>query len=70
MLSRPATGTALVPASVQSTSMRSVEYRPLQEKSPPVLTVLAWRRNDASPTLAAFRETAKSVAVAYEKGWI
>jgi DNA-binding transcriptional LysR family regulator len=63
-------GVALVPASVQSTRMRGVEYRPLQEKSPAVLTVLAWRRNDASPTLAAFRKTAQSVASSFEREWI
>jgi DNA-binding transcriptional LysR family regulator len=63
-------GVALVPASVQSTRMRGVEYRPLQEKSPPVLTVLAWRRDDASPALAAFRKAAQSVASTYEREWM
>jgi DNA-binding transcriptional LysR family regulator len=54
-------GVALVPDSIQSTRVRGVEYRPLQEKSPPVATALAWRREDASPALAAFRRTAREV---------
>lgn len=62
-----AIGVALVPASIQGTRMRGVEFRPLQEKSPNVLTALAWRRDDASPVLAAFRGTARETASRYEK---
>jgi DNA-binding transcriptional LysR family regulator len=36
-------GVALVPASTESTRLGGVQYRPLAEKSPPVLTALAWR---------------------------
>jgi DNA-binding transcriptional LysR family regulator len=60
-------GVALVPASVQCTRMRGVEYRPLRERSPPVETVLAWRRADASPVLAAFRKTADEVSRRYAR---
>ncbi|HEU0202937.1 MAG TPA: LysR family transcriptional regulator [Burkholderiaceae bacterium] len=60
-------GVALVPASIQTTRLRGVEYRPLQEKSPPVLTVLAWRRDDPSPVVAAFRKTAQEIATRAEK---
>jgi hypothetical protein len=42
--------------------LRGVEYRPLNEKSPPVTTALAWRRGDESPVVAAFRKTAAGVA--------
>jgi hypothetical protein len=44
-------GVALVPASTESTRLGGVQYRPLAEKSPPVLTALAWRRGDASPVV-------------------
>jgi DNA-binding transcriptional LysR family regulator len=46
--------------------MRDVEYRPLLEKSPPVETALAWRRDDASPALAAFRKTTQEFAARYD----
>lgn len=62
-------GIALVPASIQGTRMRGVEYRPLAEKSPPVLTVLAWRRDDASPVLAAFRRAAHEAAARLPRLW-
>lgn len=55
-------GVALVPASTQEIRLRGVEFRPLQEKSPPVGTALAWRRDDASPVLRAFVDTARRVA--------
>src|SRR5215831_7098963 len=58
-------GVALVPESVQRTRMRGVEYRPLQEKTPPVETALAWRREDASPALVAFRKTTQEFAARY-----
>jgi DNA-binding transcriptional LysR family regulator len=60
-------GVALVPASIQGTRMRGVEYRPLQERSPPVETALAWRRDLAMPVLEAFRKTAREVAARYER---
>lgn len=55
-------GVALVPSSTQEIRLRGVEFRPLREKSPLVGTALAWRRDDASPVLRAFVETARSVA--------
>jgi DNA-binding transcriptional LysR family regulator len=58
-------GVALVPESVQRARLRGVEYRPLQEKSPPVETALAWRREDASPALAAFRKATREFAARY-----
>jgi DNA-binding transcriptional LysR family regulator len=65
-----AIGVALVPASIQGTRMRGVEFRPLQEKSPNVLTALAWRRDDASPVVAAFRRTAHEAAGRYGGEWL
>jgi DNA-binding transcriptional LysR family regulator len=62
-------GVALVPASIRETRLHGVVYRPLREKSPPVLTALAWRRDDASPVLAAFRRTASEVAQRYARRW-
>ncbi len=55
-------GVALVPASAQEIRLRGVEFRPLADKSPPVGTCLAWRRDDPSPVLRAFVETARRVA--------
>ncbi len=55
-------GVALVPASAQEIRLRGVEFRPLADKSPPVGTCLAWRRDDPSPVLRAFVETAQRVA--------
>lgn len=55
-------GVALVPASAQELRLRGVEFRPLAEKSPPVGTCLAWRRDDPSPVLRAFVQTAQRVA--------
>lgn len=55
-------GVALVPASAQEIRLRGVEFRPLAEKSPPVGTCLAWRRDETSPVLRAFAETARAVA--------
>jgi DNA-binding transcriptional LysR family regulator len=54
-------GVALVPASTPH--LGGVQYRPLADKSPPVLTALAWRRRDASPVLDAFLKTARQVAL-------
>jgi DNA-binding transcriptional LysR family regulator len=62
-------GVALVPASIQATRTQGVDYRPLQEKSPSVLTALAWRRADLSPVLTAFRTSAREVARRYEGKW-
>lgn len=55
-------GVALVPASAQEIRLRGVEFRPLEEKSPRVGTCLAWRRDDTSPALRAFADTARRVA--------
>lgn len=55
-------GIALAPASVQNARLRGVEYRPLREESPSVLTALAWRRGDRAPALAAMRAVAREVA--------
>ena len=55
-------GVALVPAFAQEIRLRGVEFRPLAERSPPVGTCLAWRRDDASPALRAFATTARHVA--------
>ncbi len=55
-------GVALVPASAQNARLAGVEFRPLAERSPAVETVLAWRRDDASPIVGAFRRTARAVA--------
>lgn len=55
-------GVALVPASAQEIRLRGVEFRPLADKSPQVGTCLAWRRDDPSPVLQAFLETARRVA--------
>ena len=55
-------GVALVPASAREIRLRGVEFRPLAEKSPPVGTCLAWRRDDDSPVLAAFIASARKVA--------
>jgi DNA-binding transcriptional LysR family regulator len=56
-------GISLVPASSETINLRGVEYRPLVEASPPVHTGLAWRRGETSPAVAAFRETAREVAL-------
>lgn len=55
-------GVALVPASAREIRLRGVEIRPLLERSPPVATALAWRRDDDSPARAAFVDTARGVA--------
>lgn len=55
-------GVALVPASAQEIRLRGVVFRPLAERSPPVGTALAWRRDDASPVRTAFVDTARRVA--------
>jgi DNA-binding transcriptional LysR family regulator len=55
-------GVALVPASARSIQLRGIEYRPLVERSPAVLTALAWRRGDTSPVVRAFRTMAGRVS--------
>lgn len=62
-------GVALVPASTQCVQLRGLEYRPLLETSPPVSTALAWRRDDPSPVLAAFRRTAHEVSRKLKRRW-
>lgn len=49
-------GFALVPQSVSNMKRPGVEYRALLEASPWVEIGLAWRRDNASPVLAAFLE--------------
>ncbi len=49
-------GIALVPQSVSNLKRPGVEYRELQDPSPTVEVGLAWRRDNASPVLAAFLE--------------
>jgi DNA-binding transcriptional LysR family regulator len=63
-------GVALVPASTQGARLRGVEYRALAEKSPPAVTALAWRRDDASPVVAAFRKTARAIATQSGPDWL
>ncbi len=55
-------GVALVPSSAQEIRLRGLVIRPLAERSPPVGTALAWRRNDRSPVCEAFVDTARRVA--------
>lgn len=62
-------GVALVPASIQATRVRGVEYRPLHEKTPAVESALAWRRADGSPVVTAFRKTAHEVAARLGEDW-
>ncbi len=49
-------GFALVPQSVSNMKRPGVEYRAMQEISPWVEIGLAWRRDNTSPVLSAFRE--------------
>ena len=49
-------GIALVPQSVSNLKRPGVDYRALQGPSPTVEVGLAWRRDNASPVLAAFLE--------------
>ncbi|RXZ33234.1 LysR family transcriptional regulator [Oxalobacteraceae bacterium CAVE-383] len=46
-------GMALVPQSVSNLKRPGVEYRPLRDAAPLIETGLAWRRDNASPVLAA-----------------
>lgn len=55
-------GVALVPASTQRIGLAGVAYRPLRERTPESRTAVAWRRDNASPVLAAFRDVARRVA--------
>jgi DNA-binding transcriptional LysR family regulator len=57
-------GVALVPASTQRIGLAGVAYRPLRERTPESRTAVAWRRDNASPVLAAFRDVARRVAAA------
>lgn len=52
-------GIALVPYSSQRMGLPNVVYRRLKEPTPPVYTAVAWRRNDASPVVAAFLNTVR-----------
>lgn len=55
-------GVALVPASTGRIGLAGVAYRPLRERTPESRTAVAWRRDNASPVLAAFRDVARRVA--------
>ena len=55
-------GIALVPASASTIGLPGVLYRPLREATPLARLALAWPRDDASPVLAAFLDTARRVA--------
>jgi len=54
-------GVALAPASAQEIRLRGVTFRPLRERSPRIGTLLAWRRDDHSPALRAFIDTARGI---------
>jgi DNA-binding transcriptional LysR family regulator len=47
-------GIALVPQSVSNLKRPGVEYKPLTDKTQPIETGLAWRRDNLSPVLRAF----------------
>lgn len=49
-------GFALVPQSVSNLKRPGVEYKPLTDKTLPIETGLAWRRDNMSPVLRAFLE--------------
>jgi DNA-binding transcriptional LysR family regulator len=55
-------GVALVPGSAQRIGLAGIAYRPLRERTPESRTAVAWRRDNASPVLAAFRDVARRVA--------
>jgi DNA-binding transcriptional LysR family regulator len=54
-------GFSLVPDSVRSLARRGVAYRPLSD-GPSIELALAWRADDRSPVLAAFREVVRGLA--------
>lgn len=60
-------GIALVPESAQNIRMRGVTYRPLVEATPPVHSAIAWRRDDKSPVLVGFVNTARQAARRYRR---
>jgi DNA-binding transcriptional LysR family regulator len=49
-------GIALVPQSVSNLKRPGVEYKLLANKTQPIETGLAWRRDNMSPVLRAFLE--------------
>lgn len=57
-LVRAGAGIALVPASAQTGSGSGVAFRAIEGPLPKAEIAMAWRRDDASPLVAAFRETA------------
>ena len=60
-------GVALVPASLTNLGRAGVIYRPLKEKSPLVITGLAWKNSNASATLRAFLDLA--LALKLPRDW-
>ncbi|WP_336605072.1 LysR substrate-binding domain-containing protein [Phenylobacterium aquaticum] len=57
-------GLALVPASLRHLARTGVRYLPLAGEAPTLETGLAWRRDDATPTLERFLKVAWEVAAA------
>jgi DNA-binding transcriptional LysR family regulator len=55
-------GLALVPASLRHLARTGVRYLPLAGEAPTLETGLAWRRDDATPTLERFLNVAWEVA--------
>ena len=54
-------GVALIPASLRHIGRKGVAYRELREESPLTEIALAWRANDARPTLQRFVEAVRQV---------
>jgi DNA-binding transcriptional LysR family regulator len=54
-------GVAVVPASARNLHARDVVYKEVDGPMPQARMGLAWRRDDASPALAAFLEVARTV---------
>jgi DNA-binding transcriptional LysR family regulator len=59
-LVRSGAGVALVPSSVQMRGGMGVEFRKVNGPLPKAEVAMAWRRNDTSALLRAFRETARA----------
>jgi DNA-binding transcriptional LysR family regulator len=51
-------GVSILPAAIQHLRWSGVVYRAIQDEHPPVELALAWRRDDASPAVDAFRRIA------------
>jgi DNA-binding transcriptional LysR family regulator len=53
---------ALVPAAARKVRQRGIVLRSLRTPSPPLETVVAWRRDDPSPLVVAFLDAARRVS--------